>query len=122
MNEFFTVAHEVSLNAAAPASVVPVSGAGIVDWGINLTNDIYQLFKAVAVLVAVSIVVIAAIKSKGSVAAIVVAIFVGGLVIWAVNNPDVLGIELENDLPGASGGAVLNVAEHGPAALTQHVA
>jgi len=78
-----------------------LADGGIIDWAINTTGDIGTLLGQVAIVVVVLFIVMAAIRSKMSMAPIIVAIIVGALLLWAVNNPEVISNEFAPDLPGA---------------------
>jgi hypothetical protein len=77
------------------------AGGGLFDWATTAVGDFNELVAQVAVVVVVLFVVIAAVKSKMSMAAILIAILVGGLVLWAVNNPTAVPEQMGPDLPGA---------------------
>ncbi|MCF4120418.1 hypothetical protein L1785_05445 [Antribacter sp. KLBMP9083] len=80
--------------AAAPAPAGMVSADGFLDLITVKSEEVKSAIESVAFVVVILMVVITAVKTKMSIAAIVMSAIVGGVVLWLVNG----GINVTKDL------------------------
>lgn len=70
--------------------VMALPSEGIIDLGIGLSTDVKELLLAVLSAAVIFIIVKAVWASGGAIGATVVALLSGGLILWGVNNLDVV--------------------------------
>lgn len=96
----------VHLAVAAPGVV---SADGFLDLITVKSEEVKTAIQSVAFVVVILMVVITAVKSKMSIAAIVMSAIVGGVVLWLVNGGINVTKDLTDDEFGSSAPAVVSV-------------
>lgn len=79
-----------------------VLGAGLIETGMNLTSQAETLIKAVFVVVIIAGILVIGMRTKWAAGAMVVAILVGGGVIWGISNIKSISDKVGQDLGSAT--------------------
>lgn len=88
-----------ALTHLLPAAVAPVTGdGGWFDWAETLNSDTQNLLKGVAITLGIVFVIIAGVKSHGSMARIIIAAFAAGIFVWVVWNITSVKDKVGNDI------------------------
>lgn len=103
---------------ATAHTAVPLAGGGIIDTATNLNSSTQTLLRAGSITVAVLFVIMAAIKSRGAAAAVIISGAVAAVFCYIVFNVTDLQNKVTTDINGGLGPAISAPPTPGPASGT----